>query len=287
MSFSVVNNIAALNAQNRLVSSQQGLARTVNRLSSGLRINSAADDASGLSIADGLKADISALGQAARNANDGISVVQVADGALSEISNLLQRAVTLAEQAASDTSGSFSSTAKASLNSEYQEILREVNRISDTTSFNGRVIFGSAGVSLAIQVGTGSTSSDTITIATSSLSATGLSLNATGSGQSVTTTALNTNQATAQAEIGLLKTSIDTISSRRGTLGSSLNRLVATAAVVSTTSQNLQAAESQIRDADIAAEVVSLTKFQVLSQTGLASLAQANAASQSVLTLLR
>jgi len=287
MSFSIVNNIAAINAQNRLNQTQAGLASTVNRLSSGLRINSAADDASGLAIADGLKADISALAQAARNANDGISVVQVADGALSQISNLLQRAVTLAEQAASDTSGSFGSSAKTALNSEYQEILREVNRISDTTAFNGRVIFGSAGVSLKIQVGTGNSASDTITIATASLSAVGLSLNATGSGQSVATSALNTDQSTAQAEIGLLKTAIDTISTRRGTLGSSLNRLVATASVVSTTSQNLQAAEGQIRDANIAEEVVNLTKYQVLSQTGLAALAQANASSQSVLTLLR
>jgi flagellin len=287
MSFSVINNIAALNAQNRLNQTQQGLARTVNRLSSGLRINSAADDASGLAIADGLQADISALAQAARNANDGVSVVQVADGALSQISSLLQRAVTLAEQAASDTSGAFGSTAKTSLNSEYQEILREVNRISDTVQFNGRVIFGSAGVSLSIQVGTGSTTSDAITITTASLSATGLALNATGTGQTVATTALNTDQATAQAEVALLKTAIDTISSRRGSLGSSLNRLTATAAVVSTTSQNLQAAESQIRDANVAEEVVNLTKFQVLTQTGLASLAQANASSQSVLTLLR
>lgn len=287
MAFSVINNIAALNAQNRLIQTEQGLARTVNRLSSGLRINSAADDASGLTIADGLKADISALAQASRNANDGISVVQVADGALSQISALLQRAVTLAEQAASDTSGAFGSTAKAALNSEYQEILREVNRISDSVAFNGRTIFGASGLTLSIQVGTGNATSDSITIATASLSATGLALNATGSGQTVATTALNTSQATAQAEIGLLKTAIDTISSRRGTLGSSLNRLVATAAVVATTSQNLQAAESQIRDANIAEEVVNLTKFQVLSQTGLASLAQANSNSQSVLTLLR
>lgn len=287
MSFSVINNVAALNAQNRLTQTQQGLARTVNRLSSGLRINSAADDASGLAIADGLQADISALAQAARNANDGVSVIQVADGALSQISSLLQRAVTLAEQASSDTSGAFGSSAKASLNSEYQEILREVNRISDTVQFNGRVIFGASGVSLSIQVGTGSTASDAISITTASLSATGLALNATGSGQSVATSALNTNISTAQAEVALLKTAIDTISSRRGTLGSALNRLTATASVVATTSQNLQAAESQIRDANIAEEVVNLTKYQVLTQTGLASLAQANASSQSVLTLLR
>jgi flagellin len=287
MSFSIVNNVAALNAQNRLGQTQQGLAKTVNRLSSGLRINSAADDASGLAIADSLKADISALAQAARNANDGASVIQVADGALSQMSNLLQRAVTLAEQAASDTSGEFGGAAKGSLNSEYQDILREVNRISDTTAFNGRVIFGSAGVSLKIQVGTGSTASDTITIATASLSSTGLGLNATGTGQSVATTSLNTDAATAQAELASLKTAIDTISTRRGELGSALNRLTATAAVVSTTSQNLQAAESQIRDANIAEEVVSLTKWQVLTQTGLAAMAQANTASQSVLTLLR
>ena len=287
MSFSIVNNVAALNAQNRLNQTQQGLAKTVNRLSSGLRINSAADDASGLAIADSLQADISALSQAARNANDGASVIQVADGALSQISTLLQRAVTLAEQAASDTSGAFGGSAKTSLNSEYQDILREVNRISDTTAFNGRTIFGAAGVSLKIQVGTGSTASDTITISTASLSATGLGLNATGTGQTVATTALNTDATAAQAEIASLKTAIDTISTRRGTLGSALNRLTATAAVVSTTSQNLQAAESQIRDADVAAEVVNLTKWQVLTQTGLAALSQANASSQSVLTLLK
>ncbi len=287
MAFSVINNIASINAQNRLLQTQQGLARTVNRLSSGLRINSAADDASGLAIADGLKADISALGQAARNANDGISVIQVADGALSQISSLLQRAVTLAEQAASDTSGDFGSTAKAALNSEYQEILREVNRISDSVAFNGRVIFGSAGVSLNIQVGTGSETYDSVAITTDSLDAVGLGLSATGTGQAVATTSLDTDQATAQGEIALLKTAVDDISTRRGALGASLNRLVATAEVLSTTSQNLQAAESQIRDANIAEEVVNLTKFQVLTQTGLASLAQANSASQAVLSLLR
>lgn len=123
--FSVVNNIASLNALNRLSRTSLGLTSTLERLSSGLRINSAADDASGLAIADGLRADISALNQAVRNANDGISVVQVADGALSEISSLLQRAVSLAEQAASDTSGQDAGAAKTAINAEYQEILRE------------------------------------------------------------------------------------------------------------------------------------------------------------------
>jgi flagellin len=122
--FSVINNIASLNALNRLSRTNIGLNNTLERLSSGLRINSAADDASGLAIADGLRADVAALNQAARNANDGISVVQVADGALAEISSLLNRAVALAEQAASDTSGEDSGSAKTALNDEYQEIIR-------------------------------------------------------------------------------------------------------------------------------------------------------------------
>jgi flagellin len=287
MAFSIVNNLASLTAQNRLTTTQLGLQQTIGRLSSGLRINSAADDASGLAIADRLKSDISALGQADRNANDGISVVQVADGALSQVSGLLQRAVTLAEQAASDTSGSFGGASKAALNGEYQEILREVNRISDTTAFNGKVIFGSAGVSLSIQVGTGTTASDSISITTTALSATGLALTASGTGQAVTTSALNTSTAVAQAEIGKLQTAIDNISTRRASLGSSLNRLTATASVITTTAQNLQAAESQIRDANIAQEVTNLSKFQVLQQTGLAALSQANSSNQAVLSLLR
>jgi flagellin len=291
-SFSVVNNLASINALNRLTRTNVGLTKTLERLSSGLRINSAADDASGLAIADGLRADVSALNQAVRNANDGISVVQVADGALAEISSLLQRAVSLAEQAASDTSGEDSGDAKAALNDEYQEILREINRISLTVDFNGRVLFGTSGATFDVQVGASATQANNqITLTTSALEAVGsgtgaLGLTGSGSGISVTTTALQT-KAGGQAELTLLRSAIDDISSRRGDLGAALNRLEATVSVVSIQAQNLQAAESQVRDADVAAEIVNLTKFQVLNQTGLSALAQANLSSQSVLSLLR
>jgi len=289
--FSVVNNIASLNALNRLSRTSTGLNKTLERLSSGLRINSAADDASGLAIADGLRADVAALNQAVRNANDGISVVQVADGALSEISSLLQRAVALAESAASDTSGQDAGAAKTAINAEYQEILREVNRISLTVDFNDRVLFGTSGVTFDVQVGASATqANNVITLTTSALEATvsgaaGLSLTGSGTGIGVTTSALTT-KADAQAELTLVRAAIDNVSARRGDLGAALNRLEATVTVVSVQAQNLQSAESQIRDADVAAEIVQLTKFQVLNQTGLSALAQANATSQSVLSLL-
>jgi len=290
--FSVVNNISAIDARNKLERTSMGLNKTLARLSSGLRINSAADDAAGLAIADGLKADVAALNQAVRNANDGVSYIQVADGALAEISNLLQRAVSLAEQAASDTSGADSSTAKMAIGDEYETIMREINRISLTVDFNGTTLFGTAGSTFSIQVGaSGTAANDVISISNSALTATGsgagaLGLTGTGAGVSVTTTALDT-RTSAQTELGLIQAAIDTISSRRGGLGSALNRLQTTAAVTMAQAQNLTGAESQLRDADIAQEVVNLTKFQVLNQTGLAALAQANMTSQSLLTLLR
>lgn len=292
-SFSIVNNVGALNALNKLSGSNAGLNKTLERLSSGLRINSAADDASGLAIADGLRADVSALNQAVRNANDGVSVVQVADGALGEISTLLQRAVSLAEQAASDTSGADSGNEKVALNTEYQEILREVNRLSDTVDFNGRTLFGTSGNTFDIQVGASATAANNkITLTTTALQSTGsatggLGLTASsGSGITVQTTALQT-KADAATELDLIRTAIDSISSKRGSLGAVRNRLQNSINVVSIQAQNLTAAESQIRDADIASEVVSLTKFQVLNQTGLSALSQANQTSQSVLALLR
>lgn len=289
---SIVNNVGALNSLNRLTKSNDGLAKTLERLSSGLRINSAADDASGLAIADGLRADVAALNQSVRNANDGISVVQVADGALAEISNLLQRSVALAQQAASDTSGSDNGDEKAAINSEYQQILQEINRLSSTVDFNGKVLFGATGQTFDIQVGASSTAANNlITLGTTALESTGsatgaLGLTGSGSGVSVTTTALQT-KAAAATELDLIRGAIDDIAARRGGLGAVRNRLENTINVVSVQAQNLTAAESQIRDADIANEIVNLTKFQVLNQTGLSSLAQANQTSQSVLSLLR
>ena len=275
--FSVVTNIGALNAQNQLIKSQRGLSVTINRLSSGLRINGAKDDAAGLTIAETLRADVAALNQGVRNANDGIGVINVADSALGEIGNLLQRAVTLAEQAASETSGEDSSTSKTAINDEYNQLLSEIDRIAATVEFNGVSLLDGNGASIDVQVGTGNSSDDRITIETSSVSASGLGLS---SGTLLTASG-------ARTELVNLQSAIDTISSNRGDLGAYYNRLEHTIAVITVQAENLKAAESQIRDANVAQEVVNLTKFQVLNQTGLSALAQANMTSQSVLALLR
>ncbi len=275
--FSVVTNVGAINAQNQVQRTQLNLATTINRLSSGLRINGSKDDAAGLAIAEGLRADVSALNQAVRNANDGIGVINVADSSLGEVGNLLQRAVTLAEQAASGTSGIDSSTSKQALNNEYNALLSEIDRISATVEFNGRTLLSGSGTTIEVQIGTGSSSNDTIAITTTGVSASGLAL---------TTDNLLT-ASDAKLELVAIQDAIDTISSNRGSLGALSNRLQYTISVITAQSENLKAAESQIRDANIAEEIVNLTKYQVLSQTGLSALAQANTTSQSVLSLLR
>ena len=275
--FSVVSNIGALNSMNQLIKNQLGLSTTMVRLASGLRINGAKDDAAGLAIAENLRADVASLNQAVRNANDGIGVINVADSALNEIGNLLQRAVTLAEQAASETSGEDSSTSKAALSDEYNQILSEIDRIANTVEFNGLALLSGTGTSIDVQVGTGSSTDDRITIQTSAISASSLTL--------ASDTLMTASDA--RAELVSIQSAIDTVSAERGDLGAYYNRLEHTIAVITVQAENLKAAESQIRDANIAEEVVSLTKFQVLNQTGLASLAQANSSAQAVLTLLR
>jgi len=275
--FSVVSNIGALNSMNQLIKNQLGLSTTMVRLASGLRINGAKDDAAGLAIAENLRADVASLNQAVRNANDGIGVINVADSALNEIGNLLQRAVTLAEQAASETSGEDSSTSKAALSDEYNQILSEIDRIANTVEFNGLALLSGTGTSIDVQVGTGSSTDDRITIQTSAISASSLTL--------ASDTLMTASDA--RAELVSIQSAIDTVSAERGDLGAYYNRLEHTIAVITVQAENLKAAESQIRDANIAEEVVSLTKFQVLNQTGLASLAQANASAQAVLALLQ
>ncbi len=276
-SFSVVTNIGALNAHNQLIKTERRLQQTINRLSSGLRINGAKDDAAGLAIAENLRADVQGLNQGVRNANDGISVINVADSALQEIANLLHRAMTLAEQAASDTSGEDSSTSKSAINDEYTQILSEIDRIAGTVEFNGLHLLSGSGTSIDVQVGLGSGSSDRITIETSGIAASSLGLS---SGALLTASG-------ARTELVNIQSAIDTVSSDRGDLGAYYNRLEHTIAVITVQAENLKAAESQIRDANIAQEVVNMTKYQVLNQTGLAALAQANSTSQSVLNLLR
>lgn len=274
---SILNNITALSAQRNLSMSNQGLSTTVTRLSTGLRINQAKDDAAGLSIANKLRMDVRILNQAVRNANDGISIIQTADNALNEVSSLLTRAAQLAEEAASDTSGADSSSSKTALDNEYQAILTEINRMGATLKFNNTQLF-SGSAQFDIKVGSGASTTISVSSANGlgTLSASALTL----SGDMKTKAAATTEQAAISA-------AMSTISTYRGQLGAVQARLETTISTLSVSAENIQAAESNIRDADIAAEVVNLTKFQILQQSGVAALAQANAASQNVLALLR
>jgi flagellin len=282
-SFSILNNIAGLSAQNQLNLNNVNLARTFQRLSSGKRINSGADDAAGLQIADSLRANVRALDQAVRNANDGISVAQIADGALQEVTNLLTRAITLAEEAATETTDS---TGRASLNNEFTAIEAEIARIAEQTNFNGVDIFTTSGLngSLSVFVGdTSNVSSIAVTIATIT-SASG-EVSALGTAN-LTTVNLTTANGAASA-LTTLRSAISVVSNSRADIGAGINRLQTAVAVLQSQSQNTQAAESTIRDANVAEEVANLTKYQILAQSGVAALAQANGNSQIVLGLLQ
>jgi len=285
-SFSVLNNISGINAQNQLNINNVGLARTLQRLASGKRINSGADDAAGLQIADTLRANVRALDQAVRNANDGISVAQIADGALSELSNLLTRAVTLAEEAATET---VDSAGRASLNNEFTQIEAEIARIATQTNFNGVPLFTAGGGidgTLSIFVGDLTTNSS-VSVAIASITADGTAGTVSGLNGADLTTIDLTTQAAAASSLATIKVALTGVAGIRAQVGAGINRLESAVSVLQTQSQNSASAESTIRDANMAAEVANLTKYQILTQTGVAALAQANAQSQSVLTLFR
>jgi len=281
-SFSILNNISALNAQNQLNLNNVNLSRTLSRLSSGKRINSGADDAAGLQIADSLRANVYALNQSIRNANDGIGVAQIADGALQEITNLLTRAVTLAEEAATET---VDLNGRTSLQSEFTSIQAEIARIATQANFNGAYLFTPEGLvdgKLSVFVGD-MTSSSTIDVTIDSIGAAGDTVTDLG-GTSLAGVDLINEPSSALTTI---QAALNAVAAMRGTIGAGMNRLQSAVAVLQTQVQNTQSAESTIRDANMAEEIVNLTKQQILAQSGMAALAQANANSQNVLNLLR
>ena len=271
MALSILNNIPSLAAQNQLAITSQGLQRTLFRLSSGSRINSGADDAAGLAIADGLRANVTALTQSARNANDGMGSLQVADGALAQVTNLLNRAVTLATEAAT---GSVSDDQRTALNAEFTAIKDEIDRIGTNTTFNGTSVFSASTTAIFLS---DASSNSTIGVSVGVLSASGLSVSSDDL----------TDAAKATTALGDINAAIATVASDRGTIGATINRLQSAVNVMQNQVQNLSAAEDGIRSADIGQEVANLAKYNILNQTGIAALAQANAAQQSVLTLLR
>jgi flagellin len=272
MSFSILNNIPALSAENQLNQTQMTLQNTLAQLASGSRINSGADDAAGLAIANGLQANISALNQSSQNANDGVSALQVADGALGQVTTLLNRAVTLATEA---STGTVSSTQRNALNAEYTQIMAEVDQIGSTTTFNGTSVFTASTTSIFLS---DANSSSTIGVSVGALSSAGLGLGST--------TLAGASGTAAQTALTAIDTAIGTIASDRGTIGASVNRLQDAANVINVQVQNLTAAENQITAADIPTAISNLSQESVLSQTGMAALAQANSQEQNVLTLL-
>jgi flagellin len=277
MSLSVLNNIPSLQAQNQLEATNAGLQKTLFRLSSGSRINSGADDAAGLAIADGLQANISALNQSASNANDGVGQLQVADGSLNQVTSLLNRAVTLATESAT---GTVSSSQRTALDAEFTSIKAEIDRIGSNTTFNGTSVF-SANTTSVFLSDAGSSSSIGTTTGVLSSSSIGSSSPTDLSGDDLTT---SDNAATALTDIN---SAIANVASLRGTLGANINRLQSANTVITNQVQNLSAAEDQIRGADIATEVGNLSKFQILNQTGISALAQANQSQQGILKLLQ
>ena len=276
MSFGVLNNIPALQAEAALGNTQSTLNSTLEQLATGQRINSGATDPAGLAIANGLSANIAALNQSIQNANDGTGSLQVADGALSQVTSLLNTAVTIATEAAT---GTVSSAQRDSLNSEYQAILSEINRIGTSTAYNGTSVFSASTTSIFL---TDANSSSTITDTVGALSTTVLGLTTGGTNTSLA----GTDGTGAQAALTAIDAAIQTVANDRGTIGAAVNRLNDASAVMTTQVQNLTAAENNIMAADIPSTISDLSRESVLNQTGMAALAQANSQESSILTLL-
>ncbi|TAK54334.1 MAG: flagellin FliC [Gammaproteobacteria bacterium] len=275
MTGQVINtNMLSLNAQRNLSTSQTSLATALQRLSSGLRINSAKDDAAGLAISERFTAQIRGLNQAVRNANDGISLAQTAEGALAEVTNNLQRIRELAVQSANATN---SASDRASLQAEVDQLIEEIDRVAGQTSFNGTALLDGSFTSAVFQVG--ANEGETITVS--------VTVDATTATLGVDVADIATDETTAGAAITLVDAALDDINAARAEFGAIQNRFESVITNLSTAAENLTASRSRIRDADFAAETAALTRSQILQQAGVAILAQANAAPQLVLGLLR
>jgi flagellin len=276
MALIINSNLSSLNAQRNLTSSQNDLNTSLQRLSSGLRINSAKDDAAGLFVAQQITRDIRGLNQAARNAADGISLGQTAEGALGEIANNLQRIREIAVQSANATVGD-----RTGLQAEVNQLTQEISRIVQTTEFNGtKLLSGSS--SLTFQVGASGSADNQVSLSTTNL--TGIAGYAAS--LTATTTVDVDSAADASAALSALSSAIDTVNQSRATYGALQNRFEAVISNISVYAESLTAARSRIQDADFAAETASLTRAQILQQAGVSILAQANTLPQAALTLL-
>jgi flagellin len=267
MTQTINTNISSLNAQRNLMTSKESLAVSLQRLSSGLRVNSSKDDAAGLAIADRMNAQVRGINVAIRNANDGISLAQTAEGALATMTDVFQRMRELAVQAQNGSNGTGD---RANLDTEYQQLSAEITRIASQTKFNGTAIVGAGAGSKTFQVGPNN--GDTLTVTTATVT--------TVAGD-VTTAA---NASTAMAAID---TALDSISTNRATYGAAMSRFSFAISNLQITGENQSAARGRIMDADFAAETAALSRAQILQQAGTAMVAQANQIPSQVLTLLR
>ena len=280
-------NIVSLNAQRNLSTSQTSLSTSMQRLSSGLRVNSAKDDAAGLGIAERMSSQVRGMNVAIRNANDGISLTQTAEGSLGKVADSLQRMRELAVQSANATN---SASDKDSLDKEFGELSKEIQRVLGGTSFNGLKVLSTNAGDLAFQVGANTSSNDSITITTTDMTANSDITTVAGSDASGTGRATIDSTSSAGAirtVISNIDTAIDTVSSQRATLGASQSRFDAVISNLQTGVENQTAAKSRIMDTDFAAETANLSRANILQQAGNAMVAQANQLPSQVLQLLR
>ena len=279
MALTINTNISSLNAQRNLSVTQGQLNKSLQRLSSGLRINTAADDAAGLAISENMRGQIRSMNQSVRNANDGVSLIQTAEGSLNETSNILIRMRELASQSATGTVGS---TERGYIQDEFTKLTSEIDRIANATEFNGTKLLDgslSAGTGMTFQIGARNVAAnDRISMTVKSAKATDIGID---SAVKVDT------QTNAQAALDKIDAAIKNVSSLRGGLGATQNRLQSTINNLQVAIENTSAAESRIRDVDVASETASMTRANILTQAGTAILAQANQSPQAALQLLR
>lgn len=276
MGLRINTNTASLNAQRNLMGTKLGLDKSLERLSSGYRINRAGDDAAGLAISENLRAQIRGLKQASRNAQDGVSLVQVAEGSLNEISSILIRLRELSVQAASDTIGPVE---RQFLNVEYDQLVSEIDRIADGTEFNGTQLLSGTGSILDFQVGTRNDPN----IDRLSFDASKADANSAALGVNLTAVA---DKASAQNALSAIDQAIVSVSAMRADFGAIQNRLQSTISNLAVSMENMSAANSRIRDVDVAEETAELTRNNILLNAGTSVLAQANQTAQTALTLL-
>ena len=282
------HNIAALNTYRQLSTNNTNSSKAIEKLSSGLRINRAGDDAAGLAISEKMRGQIRGLEMASKNAQDGVSLIQTAEGALNETHSILQRMRELAVQSANDTNDTSD---RGQLQEEVDALVQEINRIATTTEFNGKTLLDgtlTGDAKLTFHIGANAGQSLTLEIGNMGIGVGGLGLGTVdGDGNFVSVTVNIKDQDGANTAIGTIQTAIDAVSGQRSKLGAAQNRLEHTIANLGTAAENLTAAESRIRDVDMAKEIMEFTKTSILTQAAQAMLAQANQQPQGVLQLLR